>query len=505
MMEPPVDPHLRDIDPFEGIESGEPESRLDQATIERRATHGVGLLVGQMFALQVLTLGVTVVLARILSVADYGVFAVAIAIQQAGHALVELGVPAALINRPAAPTPYEQRAVTGFVFAAALSICLLVAFVGYVLLPALGMSGYVIQLAAIACVALPILAMRTIPTVLLERRLRYGRVTALYTADTIAFNLAALGGGLAGWGGYALVGGVPAGAVAGMIAAFALQKSARGIKWDFSVVRPMLSFGSQVSARQGIVLARDLTFVGLITAIGGQTATGFYAMSQRVLGVPQAFSVALGRVGFPAMARSDGDETRVQSAARAVAVSAAAISLPLALCAGAAEPLLDTLFGSRWIPSSEVVIPSAAGLLLMASAGMVISSLYFSLGNARLPLMSSVADSVVLCGSAVVLVSWNSTVGTGLSVLLGATVAVAVLLFRAPGPIRRSVLFVLRALVIAGAAALAGILCPVENGFAGLIAAGGSVSLVWLLLTGIFARSELRSIADLIRKSLKRA
>src|SRR5690606_22170925 len=135
-----------------------------------------------------------------------------------------------------------------------------------------------------------------------------------------------------------------------------------------------------VSARQGIVLARDLTFVGLITAIGGQTATGFYAMSQRVLGVPQAFSVALGRVGFPAMARSDGDETRVQSAARAVAVSAAAISLPLALCAGAAEPLLDTLFGSRWIPSSEVVIPSAAGLLLMASAGMVISSLYFSLG-----------------------------------------------------------------------------------------------------------------------------
>ena len=195
-MNRPVDPHLREIDPFEGAEA-EVDENLDGAAIERRATQGVGLLVGQMFGLQILTLGVTVVLARTLSIDDYGIFAIAIAIQQAGLALVELGVPASLINRENSPSLHEQRAVTGFVLVAAVSVCALVALVAFVVLPAFNGGFDAIRFAFVATLALPILAWRTIPTVLLERRLRYGRVTALYTADTIVFNLAALSGGLA--------------------------------------------------------------------------------------------------------------------------------------------------------------------------------------------------------------------------------------------------------------------------------------------------------------------
>lgn len=505
-MEPSNEPHPIEIDSGGVLESLEKASAtsLDRATIERRATHGIGLLVGQMFALQVLTLGATIVLARILSIADYGVFAVALAVQQAGLALVELGVPAALLNRDSDPNPHEQRAVTGFVLSAATCVWLAAALVGYVLLPATGSTGYVIQLAAIACTALPILAIRTVPMVLLERKLRYGRVTALHTADAIVFNLAALGAGLAGWGGYALVGGVPAGALAGTIAALALQRSARGVAWDFSVVRPMLSFGSQVSARQGIVLLRDLGLVGVITVIGGQTASGYFAMSQRILGVPQAFSLALGRVGFPAMARADGDPVRIATAARLVSVSSTAIGLPLALCAGAAEPLLDILFGSRWIPASEIVIPSAAGLLLTAGTGMIVSSLFFSLERAGVPLMSSILEAITLCTVAAILVGWNSTFGIGLSVFTGSVVAVTVLTVRAPREIRASLLPVVRALSIATAATIAGLLSPGGNSFLGLIAASCSITVVWFILTAVFSMREFRSILDLARKALRR-
>jgi O-antigen/teichoic acid export membrane protein len=504
----PIDPHLSDIDPFEGVEAAAQEhldERLDDATIERRATHGVGLLVAQMFALQLLTLAVTVVLARTLTVADYGVFAIAIALQQAGHALVELGVPAALIGRPDPPTEHEQRSVTGFVLVAAVGVCSTVGLVAYLIIPALGSSSHVLQLALIACLALPVMAFRTMPTVLLERRLRYGRVTALYTVETIVFNLAALAGVLAGWGGSALVIAVPVGAFAGMITAKALQRTARGVSWDFGVIRPLVSFGSQVSARQGIVLARDLTFVGLIVAIGGQTTAGYYAMSQRILGVPIAFSTALLRVGFPAMARSEGDQTKVHAAARSIAVSAAAVSLLLALSAGAAYPLLETLFGARWTPASEVVVPAAAGLLLMASAGSIVASLNFSMGQARTPLVSAIVDSIVLCVSAIFLIKWNSTVGTGISIFVGATAGVAVLVFRAPGPVKASMLSVLRAFVIAAAATAAGILVPAGHGLGALVASIVAVALVWLVLTFTFSRAEMKSMLDLVRRGLKRS
>lgn len=508
--EEPLEPHRREIDPLGGFESGGlagpgiGEEHLDESAIERRATHGVGLLVGQMFGLQVLTLGITVVLARILSVSDYGVFAVALAVQQAGYALVELGVPAALIKRNEAPSEHEQRAVTGFVLAAAILVCLLVAGVAYLLLPALDVSSHTTRLAFIACLALPILALRTIPTVLLERQMRYGRVTALYTADTITFNLAALAGALVGWGGYALVAGVPAGALAGLVAAYALQKGSRRVTWDFTVIRPLIAFGSQVSARQGIVLARDLGFVGLIALIGGQTAAGFFAMSQRVLGVPLAFSGALQRVGFPAMSRAVDDRQRIGQGAKSIVLAATAIGLPLAVCAGAAEPLLDVLFGSRWTPAAEIVVPSAAGLFLMAGAGSIISSLYFSLGNARVPMVSALVDAVVLCVSAAFLVSWNATYGTGIAILLAAIAGVLVLLTKSATVIRKAMLPLLRGLFIASLAAGAGLVCPIDEGFAGLIASASSAALAWLVLTSILARGELRLIIDLVRKGLKR-
>jgi len=499
----PTNPRLSEVDPFEGIETA--EETLDDANIERRATQGVGLLVFQMFALQILTLGVTVVLARILSVADYGIFAVALALQQASQALIELGVGAALIGREEMPTEHEQRAVTGFVLTGALAICAVVGACAFIVLPGLGVDGDLLKLAFVACLALPVAAFRTVPTVLLERQLRYGRVTALYTADTIAFNLAALGGVLAGMGGFALVMGVPAGALAGLIFALALQKCARGFTWDFKVIRPMIAFGSQVSARQGIVLARDLTFVSLIAVIGGQTAAGFFAMSQRVLGVPLSFSMALSRVGFPAMARSGTDDLRTKNATRSIAIAAAAIGLPLAICAGSADPLLDLLFGSRWTPAAEIVIPSAAGLLLMASSGAIISSLFLSLGNARVPMISSLIDSIVLCGTAVFLIQWNSTVGIGLAVILGAIAGVGVLLAKSERSVKKSIPPVLRALMIASAAAAAGFYSASPGGITGLVASAAAASVVWLVLTFIFSRGELNTLRDLAMKGLKRS
>ena len=501
-MNRPVDPHLREIDPFEGAEA-EVDENLDGAAIERRATQGVGLLVGQMFGLQILTLGVTVVLARTLSIDDYGIFAIAIAIQQAGLALVELGVPASLINRENSPSLHEQRAVTGFVLVAAVSVCALVALVAFVVLPAFNGGFDAIRFAFVATLALPILAWRTIPTVLLERRLRYGRVTALYTADTIVFNLAALSGGLAGLGALSLVLAVPAGAFAGMIAAFALQRSSRGLAWDFGVIRPMISFGSQDSIKQGVILARDLVFVSLIATIGGQTAAGFYAMSQRVLGVPLAFSLALNRVGFPAMARTDEGDVRFHNAARSIAIASAAIGLVLAVCAGAAQPLLDFLFGSRWTPAADIVVPSAAGFLVMAGAGSIISSLRLSLGDAQTPMVSAIVDSAFLCGSAVFLIHWNSTTGVGMAIFIGAVAGVLVLLSRSTPTVRHSMVDLARAFAIAAVAATVGLMLPPQAGLVGVLVSASGSALTWLLLTFLFSRSELKLILGLVSRALK--
>ena len=63
----------------------------DPATIERSAVQGVSLVIARHVLVLALTAGATIALARILSPADYGAFAVAFAIQVLGKTAVLSG------------------------------------------------------------------------------------------------------------------------------------------------------------------------------------------------------------------------------------------------------------------------------------------------------------------------------------------------------------------------------------------------------------------------------
>lgn len=481
---------------FEAAEPPEP------VALGTSAARGVGLLVGRTLGLQLLTAGVTVLLARLLTPADYGMFALALAIQLAGQRLSELGMPAALIGEEAEPSPEQQAAVAGAMLFTSLLVSGTLFLVAFVLAPALGVDSEALQVVGVAGAAMSLYAGRAVPLAMMERHLQFGRVALVEAADTLTFNAFALAAALAGFGAFSLAGAVPAGALASLATAWALRRSRHRPILRLEPLRPILKFGVKITLIQGMNVAQEVGFVAALTAVGGSTSAGFYAMARRLFSFPIALTGAVSRVSFPALSRSRGQ--RESRAASATLYTAIIAGLPLALVAGAVQPFIAVVLGDQWLPTSDVVLAGSLGMMVAASANATMAGYALSKEEPESILVAATLETIVAFGLAVALTSALSETGIGLATTAASLVALIVLAIGTHPTVRRALTAVLKVSLTSGLAVLVAQLVGGGNDIGGLIIALVIVTAVWFPLQLIFFRSEMRSLVQLIRPLLPR-
>ncbi len=460
------------------------------------------MLVGRTLGLQLLTAGITVVLARILTPADYGLFAIALAVQLVGQRAAELGLPAALVQMEEEPPPRLQSAVAGVLLITSVSMAGLLLLVAFAVAPALGAGSRTLDVIAVSCAAIPFYAARAMPMVAMERQLRFGRVAIVETADTLAFNGFALIGAIAGLGAFSLAGAVPAGGLAGVITAWAIQPFTRRPSIDVGSVRPLAAFGLRVSVLQGVNLTRELGFVVIVAAVGGSAAAGFYGMAKRLFSFPIALTSAVFRVSFPALSRDAA--SRPARAAKVAVYTAIAAGLPLALVAGAIQALIGVVLGDEWMPTTDIVLVGSLGMMLSASANATLLSFSLAEGRANYPMAASIAEAGVAFALAVVLTTSMGEAGIGLALTVSTLVATIVLAIGTHPLMRRALIAVAKTSLIAAVAAGAAQFLDLSNDLGGLIVSLVVVSLVWLGLEFVFSRDDLAKIVSLARPLLRR-
>lgn len=456
---------------------------------------------GRTLGLQLLTAGVTVLLARLLTPADYGLFAIALAVQLVGQRAAELGLPAALVRMEEAPSPQLQSAVAGVLLVTSASFAVLGLLAAFALAPVWGGSS-TLEVIAVAGCAIPLYALRAMPMVLMERELRFGRVAIVETADTLAFNGFALAAALAGLGAFSLAGAVPVGALAGVITAWAIQPFTRRPSLEIDPVRPLAAFGLRVSVLQGIYLLKELGFVILIAAIGGASVAGFFAMAKRLFSFPIALTSAVARVAFPALSREPA--LRPARAAKIAAYTAIAAGLPLALVAGAIQPLISVVLGDEWLPTTDIVLIGSVGMMLAASANATFVSFALAEGKANGPLAAATVETVVVFAVAAALTASMGEAGVGIALAVSALAATVTFAISTHPVVRHSLFAVAKATAIAAVAAAAAQLLDVSNDLAGLLISLAAVSATWLVLELVFSRPELSRLVKLTRPLLRR-
>ena len=478
--------------------------RHEPRDVTGAAVRGSALFLTRGFVLQGVGLLATIGIARLVSPSEFGAFAIAAAVLQAGTLITTLGFPAALIRSEAHPTLGQQRAIVGFTLLVGGGLAATAALVAFVILPWAGSSSEVAELVAVAALALPLFAARMNSLVLLNRDLRFDGVVIIQATTQLAFYVFALTGALVGAGAFGLAAAVPLSAIISLVVASIVRPWEWGITLDLKAVRDLAGFGLKVGVYRLAAALYEVGSVTLFAAVGGQALAGFYGLSRRLLSPVYISAQSLHAVGFPALARAD-QRTRTQQTAQGIRTSLVAVGLAVTIIVGAADPLVAVLFGERWLPSVDILTLTAIGLLLFAAVGMPLSSLALANGDARSPLLATAAQAVVTFTLALVLIPRGSDlVAVGVAMAAGLGVfALVMFLLTAPPAIRAIRGPTVRTFIVAGISVAVAKLTQPGDSALGLIAAIAVSVAVWAALSALLMRSELRLFLDVLQRYVR--
>ncbi len=338
---------------------------------EQLATRAVGggVALGlRQLLVQGLNLVGMVALARLLSPADFGWYAIAMFILAVLTSFGDVGLGASLIRQRRDPTTVERRSVFTVQLGLAIGAAIVLFAAAPIIASAYGDPGTAVFFRVVA-VALPLVAVQTMPTIQMERSLDFRRVAVVEVAQAAAFNSTALGLALVGAGIMSIAAAIVVEALVGAVLANRLCPWPWGIALDVDRVRSHLGFGIPYQASAVASLAKwSITpvFVGLWL---GPTDVGYIYWAQTVATYAVVGLMILQRLYLPLFARLQDQSAELSRVADVVVFGANAVVAPTAiLMLVYITPLTSLVYGDKWLPAVPLFFGLWTANLLSATA-----------------------------------------------------------------------------------------------------------------------------------------
>lgn len=325
--------------------------------LPRSVVLSAGALIARQGLTKLIGIAGSIVLARVLFPADYGVFALASLLIGGVMMVNDLGLGSSLVQQREEPTRDEMQAIFTF-----QQVIVLAAVAGiFVLAPVVGafyhLSQGAVWLTRFMGLYLLATSFRWMPEVLLTRHVRFVKIGIVAVVTAIVYQTVTVGAALAGLGYWALGLGLTIYAVSNALLINWLAPWPIGWRWNWSTVHTHLRFGIPF---QGTVLVAALeTAAGpvLIGALLGASAVGYATFALSIVSLGLIIPIMILQVGFPAMSRIQQDSLRLAQALQlAIKINCyliCAAYLPLFLFG---DGLVRLIFSARWLPALPLLI-----------------------------------------------------------------------------------------------------------------------------------------------------
>jgi PST family polysaccharide transporter len=394
-----------------------PPPGLSRLVLRGAALSGTGFA-----SRQVLSFATSLVLARLVTPAQFGVFVTGMIIIELGGSVAGSGMLAALIQRrdgleEAANTAVVATVIGGCAMAATQAAAS----------PLFGAYFHSDKVAAVAAATSGMLLFSTaaiVPNALLQRRFSFVRRAIVEPLTALTYGAVAIAACAAGLGTWGLV----VGTYSASIVAFSLT-------WTLARWRPrpglatvrmwreLARFSRHIVASDVLERAVLVAPAVLLGRVTGQAAVGNFGYAFRMATLPRAASIDVGSfVLLPAFAAIAEEAARFRAALLRslrtlcmVAIPVSIILLPLG------APLVAVLFGSRWRPAGD-----ALAALCLYSAGLALVDLaleaFKSTGRPAVITRMIAVRSATAVALMIALVPFGLT-GVAIALSLGAVVA----------------------------------------------------------------------------------
>jgi PST family polysaccharide transporter len=361
-----------------GVRPNEDEMSDDSMTrseLRTRALRGLRWTIVARPAAEVVLLGSTVVLARLISPAEFGRYAVA-AIAGSMAVIPRAGVSAALVQRPSLTREHLQAAsAIALLIGVGLAVLTLLAASAIVAPLYGGQTADLVRLCAPLCF---VVAAGTVSSGQLQRRLAIRRTSLIEVASTLMRVGATIGMAVAGLNATALVLGWLAGETL-ELALLWISAPPPLPRLHREPARELLSFGLPASLAASSWFGFRNCDYAIIGARLGVLPAGLYFRAYTLaVEYQKKVSQVMNTVGFPMLARTQSAAHMSELRLRMVRMLTIVLFPMLALLAILAPVLVPWLFGSRWEPAvvptqilavggASTLVIDAAGAALMAS------------------------------------------------------------------------------------------------------------------------------------------
>ncbi len=326
-----------------------------QASVTRGAARGAAWMGLDAGVNQVVSLGVFIVLARLLEPKAFGLVASAAVVLWLLRVVVDAGFSSALIQRAQLTSIEIDTAFWTAVIAGTAMAAVTVAAAP--LIADLFSEPRLAPVMRVVSVVFVLAALDGTQSALLTRAMDFRsqairRLAATFASAVVAIALAAAGAGV-----WALVAQLVTFEAVSVVLLWSLADWRPSLRFSRTSFRGLLTFGANMT---GI---RFLTNVGgnadnlLIGVVIGPVALGYYVIAFRVMTViNQVLALSLLQVAFSTFSRlrSDRDALNAAFYRSANLVSAAAFPIYAGL-ALVAHPLIVAVFGAKWAPSAPVL------------------------------------------------------------------------------------------------------------------------------------------------------
>ncbi|PWK74831.1 PST family polysaccharide transporter [Streptomyces sp. CG 926] len=428
-----------------------------------------------------------IVLARFfLGPEAWGVYGIAQTVLLVLLSANELGVSLAIVRWEGDPRRFAPTVLT----LSAASSCLLYAVL-FALAPAVaGVLGSpeASGVLRVMCLCVVLDGLSQVPAGFLTREFAQGRRMAVDGLNFVLSTAVTLLLAVQGWGAMSFAWGSVVGNVAALIGCCLAAPGTLKFGWDREQARALLKFGLPLAGASMLALG----VVNVDTMVVGSAldplALGFYVLAFNISGWPvRIISEAARRVSFAGFSRlADSPQALAAGFARALGVVMAGTVPICVLLAALAAPVVELIYGERWLPAARA-LPWLMALGLVRIGCELAYDCLVAIGHRRSLIGVQGLWLIVLIPALVIGARTGGIVGVaqGHVLVAGAVVVPVFLLALHRGGIRLGTVARACAWPLLGGAVMAAVLLLLERylggGVLALLATGAAGTLCYVL------------------------
>jgi PST family polysaccharide transporter len=456
-------------------------------TIEKAAGKGLKWSFLSTAGTKLVTFSTGLVLARLLTPADFGTFAIASAATLFVMHINDVGLIAAVVQWRG---KLSEIAPTATTMAALFSVAIYATF--WFIAPAFARlagdadAAPVVRLLTVIILIDGVTAVRSAA---LMRRFQQKRLTVANVAGAVTFAGSAIGMAVTGAGAYSFAGGQVIGSIVTGVLVIVLAKVPFGVRIERQIAAQLFRFGLPLAASLGIeaiLTNADYVIVGRFL---GVVALGYYLLAFNISGWTQGMiGTAIRYVSIPAFSRlSDRDTDELSRGVQIAVPALVSVLLPIVVLMTTLAPqVVAVLYGDKWAPAV-----TALRFLMVLAAVRLLTGLALDIltgaGAPRSSLWVNIGWAVVLIPALMIGTHVYGIRGTAMAhALIGVFVALPLAIVALQrtgvrmGPIPRALVRPLAAAAACAVAAIATARVTGPNPVVELIVAG-AVGMVWYL------------------------